>query len=115
MPPLQQSSPKPVPKAANGADEVQLCVMVAPDLRDQVRATAAARGLTLRSLVLKALRDAGVLPGMADADLADRRAVLAANKARLWREHAAAASLGLMAPDALPPRQEPARKGSGTA
>lgn len=112
MPPLHRSPSKPASKAAGGNDEVQLCVMVAPELRDRVRAAAAARGLTLRSLVLKALRDAGVLPGMADADLADRRGVLAAAKATLWREHAAAASCGLAAADALP-REEPSREGSG--
>lgn len=86
--------------------------MVAPELRDRVRAAAAARGLTLRALVLRALRDAGVLPGMADADLADRRAVLAAAKARLWREQAAAVSCGLAAADA-PSRKQPAREGAG--
>ena len=109
-----RSPSKPAPRAASSADEVQLCVMVTPELRDRVRAAAAARGLTLRSLVLGALRDAGALPGMADADLADRRAVLAAAKARLWREHAAAASRGLAVSDA-PPRQRSACKGAGTA
>lgn len=107
-----RSPSEPASKAAGGNDEVQLCVMVAPELRDRVRAAAAARGLTLRALVLRALRDAGVLQGVADADLADRRAVLAAAKARLWREHRAAASHGLAAADALA-RREPARGGSG--
>ena len=110
MPPLHRFPSKPATKAAGGNDEVQLCVMVAPELRDRVRAAAAARGLTLRSLVLKALRDAGVLPGVADADLADRRAVLAAAKATLWREHAAADACGLVAADA-PSRKERAREG----
>lgn len=114
MPPSGLSAPQPTTEPAGGAGEVQLCVMVAPDLRDRVRAAAAARGLTLRALVLGALRDAGVLPGMADADLVDRRAVLAAAKARLWREHAGAAPSGSAALDA-PPRQEPARKGFSTA
>lgn len=114
MPSSGLSAPQPTPEPAGGGGEVQLCVMVAPHLRDRVRAAAAARGLTLRALVLGALRDAGVLPGMADADLADRRAVLAAAKARLWREHAAASSSGLEAFDA-PPRQGPASKGPGTA
>lgn len=112
MPTLHRSPSKPVSKTAGSNDEVQLCVMVAPECRDRVRAAAAARGLTLRALVLRALRDAGVLPGMADADLADRRAVLAAAKARLWREHTAAGACGLAAADAFP-RQEPAREGSG--
>ena len=110
MPPPHRFPSKPAAKAAGGNDEVQLCVMVAPELRDRVRAAAAARGLTLRSLVLKALRDAGVLPGVADADLADRRAVLAAAKATLWREHAATDARGLAAADA-PSRKERAREG----
>lgn len=80
------------PPAPDTAAEVQLCVMVAPDIRARVRTAAAARGMTLRALVLGALRDAGVLPGMADGDLADRRAVLAAAKARPWRERGAAAA-----------------------
>ncbi|MDO9713312.1 hypothetical protein [Paracraurococcus lichenis] len=81
-----------LPSDPDTAVEVQLCVMVAPGVRAQVRAAAAARGVTLRALVLGALRDAGVLPGIADADLADRRAVLAAAKARLWRERGGAAA-----------------------
>ena len=115
MPPPGQPAPKPITKPAGGAGEVQLCVMVAPELRGRLRAAAAAQGLTLRALVLGALRDAGALPGMADADLADRRAVLAAAKARLWREHTAAASGGLAtAHGDAPPRRGMAREGSGT-
>ena len=65
--------------------------MVTPAVRAEVRTIAKARGLTLRALVLSALRDAGVLQGLGDAEFADRRATLAAAKARLWREHAVAA------------------------
>ena len=90
MPPHRPSPPVAVSKAATG--EVQLCIMVTPAVRDRVRTAASARGLTLRALVLGALRDTGVLRGIADAELADRRAVLASAKARLWREHAATAS-----------------------
>lgn len=89
---IQVSKVPAPPSTLDTAAEVQLCVMVAPGVRARVRAVAAARGVTLRALVLGALRDAGVLPGVADADLADRRAVLAAAKARLWREHGAAAA-----------------------
>ncbi len=88
--------------ALGAAAEVQLCVMVAPALRDQIRAAASARGVTLRALVLGALRDAGVLRGIADAELADRRAALAAAKARLWREHAAAEPDDMQAPQHRP-------------
>lgn len=66
--------------------------MVAPAVRTRIRAVAAARGLTVRALVLSALRDAGVLENLGDAELADRRATLAAAKARLWRERGAAAA-----------------------
>jgi hypothetical protein len=97
--------------ALGAAAEVQLCVMVAPALRDQIRAAASARGVTLRALVLGALRDAGVLRGIADAELADRRAALAAAKARLWREHAAAPPPGDMQ---APHRPGQARKDPGS-
>lgn len=77
--------------------------MVAPAVRAEVRAAAKTRGLTVRALVLGALRDAGVLKGLGDAEFADRRAVVAAAKARLWREHAAAATGTLAAAGASPP------------
>ena len=70
--------------------EVQLCIIVPPDLRCRVKMVAKARGLTQRALVLSALRDAGVLENLPEAELTDRRAVLAATKARLWHEHRAA-------------------------
>ena len=63
--------------------------MVAPGVRAQIHSVAKARGLTLRSLVLGALRDAGALKDAPDVELADRRATVAASKAQLWREHAA--------------------------
>ena len=112
MPCAYRSSLQPVPSAAGSNGEVQLCIMVAPGLRDQLRKVAAARGLTLRAVVLQALRDAGVLPDMADADLADRRAVLAAAKARLWHEHTAADSRRRAATaTAVCVQQKPAREG----
>lgn len=64
--------------------------MVAPGVRRRVREAAEARGLTLRALVLSALRDAGVLERSTDIDLTDRRAVLGPAKTRSWRERAAA-------------------------
>ena len=108
MPPHRPSPPVAVSKAATG--EVQLCVMVTPAVRDLVRTAASARGLTLRALVLGALRDAGVLRGIADAELADIRAVLASAKARLWREHVATASSG----PGIPHRPGRARKDPGS-
>lgn len=63
--------------------------MLPPEMRDEVRAVARTRGLTLRTLVLSALRDAGALASFPDVDLTDRRASIAAAKAQLWREHVA--------------------------
>jgi hypothetical protein len=63
--------------------------MVAPSVRAQIHAVAKARGLTLRSLVLGALREAGALQDAPHVELADRRATVAAAKAQLWREHTA--------------------------
>lgn len=85
-------SSKAPPLHATPPAEVQLCIMVAPRVRRRVREAAEARGLTLRALVLSALRDAGVLEGegSADIDLTDRRAVLGPSKTRSWRERAAA-------------------------
>ncbi|WP_176849791.1 hypothetical protein [Belnapia rosea] len=77
--------------------------MVAPPIRARVRAVAKARGLTLRALVLSALRDAGVLDELGDVEFADRRATLAAAKARLWRERGGASVETAAAPDTSPP------------
>jgi hypothetical protein len=113
LPLRRLSRPRTIPEPAGATPEVQLCVMVAPAVRANVRAAAKARGLTLRALVLSALRDAGVLEGLGNAEVADRRAALAAAKARLWREHASAATDAPSAPGASPPA---ARKfgGGGT-
>jgi hypothetical protein len=94
--------PETAPEPVGAAAEVQLCVMIAPAVRAKVRAVAKARGLTLRALVLSALRDAGVLEEFGDAEFVDRRATLAAARAQLWREHVAAAS-DTSAPPAAPP------------
>lgn len=80
---------QPQQETAPAGAEVQLCVMLSPEMRDEIRAVAKARGLTSRTLVLSALRDAGVLTRFPDVDLTDRRASIAATKARLWREYVA--------------------------
>lgn len=92
MPRHHQPHKEPVPEADAAADEaeVQLCIMVAPRVRAQIHSVARARGLTLRTLVLSALRDADALKDAPDVELADRRATTAAAKARLWREYKAA-------------------------
>ena len=105
--PLTRSLPQTASDPVRVSAEVQLCVMVPPAVRKTVRAVAKARGLTLRALVLSALRDAGVLEGLGDVEFADRRASLAAAKARLWREHTAAAT------DASQPASQ--RSGDGSA
>ena len=103
MPLHRPPSLKTAPEPASAATEVQLCVMIAPAVRSRIRAVAKARGLTVRALVLSALRDAGVLEEFGDAEFADRRATLATAKARLWREHVAAASDTSASLVALPP------------
>ncbi|MFC7473893.1 hypothetical protein ACFQS7_05985 [Dankookia sp. GCM10030260] len=108
--PLTRSPPQTSSGPVSASAEVQLCVMVPPAVRSKVRAAAKARGLTLRALVLSALRDAGVLEGLSEVEFADRRASLAAAKARLWREHTAAAT---DAPDASQPALP--RSGDGSA
>lgn len=66
--------------------EVQLCVMLSPAGRNAVRAEAAQRGLTVRALVLEALRSAGV-PGLDHEPGGDRRAAVATLKAKVWRDY----------------------------
>lgn len=90
-------------KAIDATAEVQLCVMVAPSVRAKVRTAAKARGLTVRALVLSALRDAGVLDNLDDTEFADRRATIAAAKARLWRERGRVQVEIADTPDASPP------------
>ncbi len=68
------------PLSATRSD-VQLCVT----LPAAIRQAAKKEGITVRTLLLGALRDAGI-PGIADEELTDRRAVVAAVKARLYRE-----------------------------
>ncbi len=65
--------------------DVQLCVSLPAAVREAVRVQARAQGLTVRGLLLRALRDAGI-PGISDEETADRRAQVAAVKARLYRE-----------------------------
>lgn len=108
MSPLLHSLPQTDLKPAGTALEVQLCVMVAPTVRAKVHATAKARGLTMRALVLSALRDAGVLEEADGAECTDRRATVAAAKARLWREHMARSPDIATVPDASPPCVEKA-------
>lgn len=77
------SGPSGAPPAARA--EVQLCVTLPAPVRAAIRAAAKHEGITVRTLLLRALRDAGI-PGIADTELTDRRAAVAAVKARLYRE-----------------------------
>jgi hypothetical protein len=65
--------------------DVQLCVTLPAPVREAIRQAARKEGITVRTLLLRALRDAGI-SGIADEELTDRRAVVAAVKARLYRE-----------------------------
>lgn len=76
-------------KASHGpatSHEVQLCVMVSSAGRNAVRVEAARRGMTVRALVLEALRSADV-PGLEEEEGGDRRVTAAALRARAWRDH----------------------------
>jgi hypothetical protein len=65
--------------------------MLSPAGRDAVRAEARRRGLTVRALVLEALRSVGV-PGLDHEPEGDRRAVVASLKAKVWRDYKEKAS-----------------------
>ena len=50
----------PAPSAAGRPAEKHLGVMVSPEVWQQVRAAATARNMTIRTLLLSALREAGI-------------------------------------------------------
>ncbi|MBK1839481.1 hypothetical protein JHL17_18890 [Azospirillum sp. YIM B02556] len=68
------------------SQEVQLCVMVSSGGRDAIRAEAVRRGMTVRALVLEALRSANV-PGLEGEEGGDRRIAAATLRARVWRDY----------------------------
>ncbi len=72
------------PLSATRSD-VQLCVTLPAAVREAIRQAAKKEGITVRTLLLRALRGGGI-PGIADEELTDKRAVVAAVKARLYRE-----------------------------
>lgn len=65
--------------------EQQLAVMVPASVKAAVRRRAHAEGITVRALLLRLIREAGIASVM-DADLTDRRIAAAALKSRLYRE-----------------------------
>lgn len=71
--------------ATRGRSEVQLCITVPSAVRDAIRGAAKQQRVTVRTLVLRSLRDAGVVE-VGDDELTDRRATVAAAKSRLYRE-----------------------------
>jgi predicted deacylase len=64
--------------------EVQLCVMVPPEIRKQLRSAAKQQETTVRTVVLRALRDAGLID-MPDPEITGRRTTVAALKSTLYR------------------------------
>ena len=80
MPSLESSG-----AASKARSDVQLCITLPAPVREAIRDAARREGITVRTLLLRALRDAGI-GGIADDELTDRRAVVAATKARLYRE-----------------------------
>jgi hypothetical protein len=76
MIPFEPTSPPAVATEPDRPDDrrpdVPLSVMVPPEVRRAVRRTAADQGTTVRSVLLHALRLAGIAD-IADAEVADRR------------------------------------------
>lgn len=71
---------------ADGADrEVQLAVMVPTAVKAAVRRRAHEEGVTVRALLLRLIREAGIA-NVDESDLTDRRVAAAALKSRLYRE-----------------------------
>ncbi|HEV7371830.1 hypothetical protein [Arenibaculum sp.] len=76
----------PQPAALNSADrEVQLAIMVPPNLKRAIRRRAESEGVTLRGLLLRALKQAGIVD-VDEMELVDRRAVAAQLRSRLYRD-----------------------------
>jgi hypothetical protein len=71
---------------AGAADrEVQLAVMVPTAVKAAVRRRAHEEGVTVRALLLRLIREAGIA-NVDESDLTDRRVAAAALKSRLYRE-----------------------------
>lgn len=76
----------PPPAALNSADrEVQLAIMVPPHLKRAIRRRAESEGVTLRGLLLRALKQAGIVD-VDEMELVDRRAVAAQLRSRPCRD-----------------------------
>ena len=71
--------------AEMGAREVQLAVMVPTGVKAAVRRRAHEEGVTVRALLLRLIREAGIA-NVEESDLTDRRIAAAALKSRLYRE-----------------------------
>lgn len=65
--------------------EVQLAVMVPTAVKAAVRRRAHEEGVTVRALLLRLIREAGIA-NVDESDLTDRRVAAAALKSRLYRE-----------------------------
>lgn len=72
-------------EATRSRSEVQLCITVPRAVREAIREAAKRERVTVRTLVLRSLRDAGLVE-IGDGELTDRRATVAAAKSRLYRE-----------------------------
>jgi len=70
--------------AAAAEREQQLAVMVPASVKAAVRRRANEEGITVRALLLRLIREAGIASVM-DSDLTDRRIAAAALKAQLYR------------------------------
>jgi hypothetical protein len=82
----ERSSPTDGRTPANR--EVQLAIMVPAHLKRTIRHRAESEGLTLRGLLLRALKQAGIID-IDETDLVDRRVAAAQLRSRPCRDVAA--------------------------
>lgn len=81
----QDERPSPTDGRASASREVQLAIMVPPHLKRVIRRRAELEGVTLRGLLLRALKQAGIVD-VDETDLVDRRVVAAQLRSRLCRD-----------------------------
>ncbi|TWA89974.1 hypothetical protein FBY14_105278 [Azospirillum brasilense] len=81
--PVSQASGPPSPSAAREPD-VQLAAMVPQSVKRAVRRRAEEEGTTVRSVLLRALKHAGIAE-VEEAEIADRRIAAGAERSGVWK------------------------------
>ncbi|WP_448189691.1 hypothetical protein [Azospirillum sp. sgz301742] len=83
--PATDDSVLPVPETSlNREPDVQLAAMVPQSVKRAVRRRAEEEGTTVRSVLLRALKLAGIAE-VDDTEIADRRVAAGAMRSGLWR------------------------------